>query len=149
MTGERLARVQLKWGNPYTSPPDNQPRIIFDKIVNDQAYQVGAIEEVIKLEQEYPPGSGWSWHWSLGEEKPRRKWSKEAKARVRKKKLKTRLQTKFPLFWEDMYAKRNVRPQRILCRGRSRFHSPVPTFHKKVEKIRKGKYNHAEHHVHR
>ena len=103
MTGGRLARVQLKWGNPYTSPPDNQPRIIFDETVSDQAYQDRAIEDIIELEKQYPPGSGWSWHWSLGEEKPRRKWSKEAKARVRKKKLKTKLQTKFPLFWEDMY----------------------------------------------
>ena len=57
MTGERLARVQLKWGNPYTSPPDNQPRIIFDDIVVDQHYQDGAIEEIIELEKQHPPGS--------------------------------------------------------------------------------------------
>ena len=54
----RLARVQLKWRNPYTETPDNQPRIIYDAVVDDKKYRDGTIEEVAELERQYPPGSG-------------------------------------------------------------------------------------------
>ena len=51
MRKSRLARIQLKWRNPYTEPPDNQPRIVFDEVVDDNAYRAGTIEEVAELEK--------------------------------------------------------------------------------------------------
>lgn len=107
LSASRAVRVQLRWHNPFSSPPDGANRIQFDKVVDDQLYRSGSIPEIQQLETQYPPGSGWSWHWSLedAEAKPVRLWSKEAKGRVRKKRLKTRLQKKMPLFWEDLYEK--------------------------------------------
>ena len=99
----RPARIQLKWRNPYTEPPANQPRVIFDAVLDDKKYRDGTIPEVTELERQYPPGTGYAWHWSLAHIKPRRKWSKKAKGRQRRRNLKKRLQKKIPLFWQDQY----------------------------------------------
>ena len=111
MRKSRLARIQLKWRNPYTEPPDNQPRIIFDEVLDDVAYRAGKIPAVAELEKRFLPGCGFAWHWSLAHTKPRRSWSKKTKAKQRRRNLKKRLQRQIPLFWQDAYQQElNNRP---------------------------------------
>ena len=50
-------------------------------------------------------GRGYGIGWTYIDEKPRRKWSRRAKARNRRNRLKKRLQKKYPLFWKDFYYK--------------------------------------------
>lgn len=47
------------------------------------------------------PGDGWALCWELVSQKPIRRWSQEARARVRQQNLRRRMEKKFPLFAED------------------------------------------------
>ena len=98
-------KVSLSWHNPYSQPRDGLPRTIWEGVVDKQDYLDGKVEKVKELEKQYPPGNGFAWgvipNWGA-EEKPRRRWSKEAVSRNRINRLTKRLQKKYPLFWEPM-----------------------------------------------
>ncbi|MDF2143235.1 hypothetical protein [Paenirhodobacter sp. CAU 1674] len=53
---------------------------------------------------EFAPGSGWTIGWECIEQRQIKRWSKDARARVRQKNLRRRLEKKFPLFAEDFFA---------------------------------------------
>lgn len=61
-------------------------------------------QEINNLWLEMGPGSGWSVGWEMIEQRPIRRWSQAAKARVRKSNLRKRLQKKFPLLAEEFIA---------------------------------------------
>jgi hypothetical protein len=44
------------------------------------------------------PGCGYAVSWEMVTQKPIRRWSKEARARVRRRNLQQRIEKKFPLF---------------------------------------------------
>lgn len=52
----------------------------------------------------YAPGTGWTIGWECIEQRPIRRWSREAKARVRRRNLRRRMERKFPLFADDFIA---------------------------------------------
>lgn len=97
-------RCRLFWGNPYTTPPDGQPRIA--KAVLCEHTKRPYPPEIAKLLAlpEYRPGSGWTVGYECIEQRPIRRWSQAAKARVRKGNLRKRIEKKFPLFAEDFIA---------------------------------------------
>ena len=52
----------------------------------------------------YEPGSGWTVGWECVHQRPIRRWSQAARARVRQRNLRRRIENKFPLFAEDFIA---------------------------------------------
>lgn len=97
-------RCRLFWGNPYTSPPDGMPRIAM-AVLCDQSHPIpDEIEQKCKPGTEYGPGSGWTIGWECIEQRPVRRWSQEARARVRQRNLRHRIEKKFPLFAQDFIA---------------------------------------------
>ncbi|ANT39901.1 hypothetical protein [Rhodovulum sp. P5] len=97
-------RCRLFWGNPYTVPPHNMPRILKAVICDHPRTIPHEIEQMIAPGTECAPGSGWTIGWECIEQRPIRRWSVEAKARVRRLRLRRRLEKKFPLFAEDFIA---------------------------------------------
>lgn len=53
---------------------------------------------------DYRPGTGWTIGFDCIEQRPIRRWSQEARARVRQRNLRRRIEKKFPLFAEDFIA---------------------------------------------
>lgn len=91
-----MVRHSLRWGNPNTEPPG--PRVL--KAVILPRHQP-CPAEIMEL---WTPGGGYAVCWELVTQKPIRRWSQEARARVRKNNLRRRLVQKFPLFAETFIA---------------------------------------------
>ena len=83
------------WRNPYTEPPYNLPRQLWNG--KKESGFIPAFFDIVGH------GVGWCVGVAHVADKPKVKWSKEAKARNRKKRLKNRLQKQYPLFWESIY----------------------------------------------
>ena len=96
-----MARYSVAWRNPYTQPPEGGPRVIAAMLVPRGQ---PAPEELQQLLREKGLGSGWCLCWELITQKPVRRWSQEARARVRKLNLRRRIEKRFPLFAEDFIA---------------------------------------------
>lgn len=90
-------RCRLFWGNPTTSPPGGVPRIAM-AVLCDKPNPVPA--EIHAAWSDRGPGSGWCVGWERIDQRPIRRWSKEAKAKVRKRNLRQRMEKQFPLFAE-------------------------------------------------
>lgn len=84
----------LRWGNPYSEPPDGLPRVRLSIQVPAGTPCPAAIKD------QFEPGSGWIVSWQAVDQGPIRRWSQEAKARVRQGNLRKRMERKFPLFAE-------------------------------------------------
>ncbi|OJY33163.1 MAG: hypothetical protein BGP11_05425 [Rhodobacterales bacterium 65-51] len=97
-------RCRLFWGNPRTSPPDGKPRIAMAVLCDSPHPIPEEITQVIGAGSEFAPGSGWTIGWECIEQRPIRRWSQEARARVRKQNLRKRMEKRFPLFAEDFIA---------------------------------------------
>lgn len=93
-----MVRWPIRWGNPSTIPTDGHPRIKAAKLV----HRGEPCPPEIAAQK--TPGDGWALCWELVSQKPIRRWSTEAKARVRKQNLRRRIEKKFPLFSEDFIA---------------------------------------------
>ena len=102
-------QCRLIWGNPYTAPPDGQPRIIMTVPCDGPHPIPENIMALCRPGGPYPPGSGWTIGWHRDDPRPIRRWSKEARARVRQTNLRRRIETKFPLFAEDFIAEELAR----------------------------------------
>jgi len=91
---------RVQWTNPYTSPPDERNRVLAEGVVEDwyAADERMPPERLIALADQNP-GYGISWGWRPAA--PRRRWSKEAKARERHRRLCKRMNAKYPLFAEQ------------------------------------------------
>lgn len=93
-----MVRWSIRWGHPGTEPPCGGSRVKAAVLVPR-----GTKCPPDLLAQKIP-GDGWALSWELISQKPIRRWSKEAKARVRQQNLRRRMEKKFPLFAEDFIA---------------------------------------------
>jgi len=86
----------IRWGNPYTEPPDGMPRCMAEENTDVNVCPPGIQE----LKETLGYGSGWficfSWTRKEGT-----KWSLEAKQRVRRSRLQRRIERKYPMFAEE------------------------------------------------
>lgn len=91
----------VRWGNPYTQPPNGQPVELGRMTVNGKpttGAAPGCPAELLRL---HVPGSGYSVYVARIPE-PIRHWSPERKFAYRRKRLESRLRKKYPLFAEQM-----------------------------------------------
>ena len=96
------ATWRVAWSSPYTNPPDGMPRDLATLDVPDWPSAEHHIPEALhQLAAEHP---GYGLHWGSLSDQPRRTWSRETRARNRKRKLRERLQKKYPMLWEQFYA---------------------------------------------
>ncbi|QIN81074.1 hypothetical protein GBA65_21800 (plasmid) [Rubrobacter marinus] len=92
----------VEWGNPYTDPPDGMERQqLYVEVPYEDSSTPSAILE--KLENLGGLGSGWS-HCVGFVEPPRRELPLASKQSIRRKRLKARLEKKYPLFADLFYA---------------------------------------------
>ena len=94
----RMIRWSLRWGDPYPSPPQREGRVRAAVAV---PAGTPCPPEISKL---WEAGSGWVICWDMIDQAPVRRWSQEAKARVRQRNLRKRTERKFPLFAETFIA---------------------------------------------
>ncbi|SOC19571.1 hypothetical protein [Rhodobacter maris] len=97
-------RCRLFWGNPHTSPPHGMPRIALS-VLCDRPHPIP--NEILQMSgpgTEYTPGTGWTVGWERIDQRPVRRWSAEAKGRVRQLNLRRRIEKRFPLFAEMFIA---------------------------------------------
>ncbi|PZR00993.1 MAG: hypothetical protein DI533_04620 [Cereibacter sphaeroides] len=92
-----MARWSLRWGNPNTSPPGGI------RVKAAMLVQRGepCPPEITELKV---PGDGWALSWELVTQRPIKRWSRQARSRVRIRNLRIRLEKKFPLFAEAFIA---------------------------------------------
>ena len=85
------------WRNPHTDPPNNHPRQLWQG--EKGSGFISAFFDIVKH------GTGWCVSVAYVPDKPKVRWSKEAKAKNRKKWMLKRVQKQYPLFWESIYEK--------------------------------------------
>jgi hypothetical protein len=92
-------RHSCYWGNPYTSPPNDLPRVL---VVEESpchrpsekfSRKVRKIISVFQKKGVYGFNFGFSWD----DDRPKRKWSQEAIFRNRRKRLLGRLEKKYSI----------------------------------------------------
>jgi hypothetical protein len=95
----------IKWGNPYTNPPEGMPRELIavtriQESTGDIPPEIiGALETVAR------PGSGWALCIGIDEDaRPKRRFSLQAKGSIRRKSLERRVRKKAPLFADRIIA---------------------------------------------
>lgn len=87
----------LRWGNPYTSPPDGRG------VIKELYFPLGhrhlrvCPPEILKA---HVPGSGYGIYWSAVSAIPK-KLPQDKLASVRQKRLRRRMEEKYPLFAEQ------------------------------------------------
>lgn len=89
----------IQWGNPHTDPPAGQPRIMVERF-----YPVGHAHARVcppDMEAMRPIGSGYSVYWSPVTNPPRQ-LPQDTLAIVRQKRLRRRMEKKYPLFAQYM-----------------------------------------------
>jgi hypothetical protein len=74
-----MVRYSLAWRNPHTQPPG--PRVLHAVLVTRGEK---CPQEILDL---WSPGCGYAVTWELVTQRPIRRWSKEARARVRRRNL--------------------------------------------------------------
>jgi hypothetical protein len=92
-----MARYTLAWRRPDIPPPG--PRVLKSILVQRGDPCPPEIMEI------FVPGSGYSIGWELVTQKPIRRFSREARARIRRRNLERRIQRKFPMFAEEFIAR--------------------------------------------
>ena len=90
-----MLTYSIIWRNPYTDPPNNYPRQLWRGEKGSGFIQ--AFFGIVGY------GAGWCVSVAHIADKPKVKWSNEAKGRNRRRRLKQRLQKKYPLFWQPFY----------------------------------------------
>ncbi len=91
---------QIKWGNPYTEPPNGRPRVRLS--VTRMQASSSPVPAVISRAIEII-GYGKGWCLSLGPHMPEpRRLSPEAKGKLRRKSLERRVEKQAPLFASDL-----------------------------------------------
>ncbi|MBB2158101.1 theronine dehydrogenase [Gluconacetobacter diazotrophicus] len=87
-----MARWSLAWRNPHVPPPG--PRVLAAALV------VAGEDCPAEVMEKWVPGAGYAITWQLVSQKPIRRWSPEARAKVRRSNLRRRMEKNFPLFAE-------------------------------------------------
>lgn len=103
MKNPAFAILSIQWGNRYTQPPKGSPRVLWSKRVLWSGVEIETIAEPVYEQLGCYPGCGYMLCCSV-ETQSGKPWSKETKGRVRKQRLKKRLDAKFPLLAEQLYA---------------------------------------------
>jgi hypothetical protein len=101
----RPIRFSIKWGNPYTNPPEGLQRELM-AITRVQESTRDIPPEILQaLETVARPGSGWSLFVGIDEDsRPRRRTSAQARASIRRKSLERRVRRAAPLFADRIIA---------------------------------------------
>lgn len=94
-------RCTLAWRHGMRPPPEGKPRVL-KAVLCDKPHPCPP--EIYEAWLEMGPGSGWSVGWEMIEQRPVKRWSPEAKARVRQSNLRKRMEKKFPLFADQFIA---------------------------------------------
>lgn len=94
-------RCTLAWRMGPKPPPEGMPRVL-KAVLCDTAHPVPG--EIHAAWLEMGPGSGWSIGWEMIEQRPVKRWSPAAKAKVRQGNLRKRIEKKFPLFADQFIA---------------------------------------------
>lgn len=92
----------VEWANPYTDPPDGMDRVGVSATTLG-ARNIGPPAVVsAELDKLGPPGSGWGLYCDAIMPPPR-KLSEKSKQSSRRKRLRTKLEKKHPLFADQFY----------------------------------------------
>src|SRR5881409_3903256 len=95
----RPFRFSIKWGNPYTNPPEGMPRELMEITRMQESTRDIPSEILQALETVARPGYGWGLFVGIDEDaRPRRRLSLQAKASIRRKSLDRRVRKAAPLF---------------------------------------------------
>ena len=95
----------IKWGNPYTNPPEGMPRELIAITRMQESTRNIPPEIVEALETVARPGSGWALCIGIDEDaRPKRRLSLQAKGSIRRKALERRVRKKAPLFADHIIA---------------------------------------------
>ena len=92
-------RWEARWSNPYTAPPDGQPRI---RATTQTPYTAGSSRTPPEIAAAAPIGSGYCVAVSVTDDQPPRRFSQAAKARIRRRNLERRIQRRAPLFAAEL-----------------------------------------------
>lgn len=96
--GKTIGAVwRIEWHDPYSEPPDGQPREIYRKYVKYGSPDYNQCPPDIL--EKWVAGK-WSICWSAIRE-PMKSMSTEGKASIRKRNLRKRMEKKYPLFAEE------------------------------------------------
>lgn len=101
MKGIPIAVWSVRWGNPYTSPPDGKKNILKEIRVPWGSDNDKTVPHEIKELADIHSGYVICWH---APEAKGKKWSKEALHRNRIKRIEKRAEKKFPLFKSEVIA---------------------------------------------
>lgn len=102
---KNLLELSLAWGNPYTEPPSDietlsgQLRTRWAFTLLDRAFE----SEAWRQADDHKPGDGWVRRIDFVNTQPPRRWSPEAKGRVRRGNLRKRLDAHVPLFAQQIF----------------------------------------------
>ncbi len=101
----RPIRFAIRWGNPYTNPPEGMPRELIAMTRMQESTRDIPPEIVELLETVARPESGWGLFVGIDEEaRPKRRLSPKAKASIRRKSLERRVRKAAPLFADRIIA---------------------------------------------
>jgi hypothetical protein len=103
----------LQWSNPYTNPPEGMARVIAEKLVKygDPFYNH------IPPEFEADKTPGYTAYWSAVME-PSKQLSEKALKSIRRKRLKRRIENKYPLF-ADQFLEDEIKNNSDYFEGKS------------------------------
>ncbi|MBN1535218.1 MAG: hypothetical protein JW908_00695 [Anaerolineales bacterium] len=97
----------LQWGNPYTDPPEGKPRVIAEmfETIKQRKNRVANGDEYFprQLSALHTLGDGYGCHISAVST-PHKKLPKDTLAEVRKKRIKRRMQKKYPMLADILVA---------------------------------------------
>ena len=101
----RPIRFAIRWGNPYTNPPEGMPRELMAVTHMQESTRDIPLEIQKLLENVARPGSGWGLCIGIDEDaRPNRRLSLRAKGSIRRKSLERRVRKKAPLFADRIIA---------------------------------------------
>ncbi len=92
-----MIRWTLEWSNPYTNPPDGQPRVLLEEILSRG-------QEPQEIKKQHILGSPYGVHFRPMATKQPRQLSIEAKQGIRRKAAVRRIQKAAPLFAASLIA---------------------------------------------
>jgi len=97
---QRVVIWTLRWGNPYTRPPEWQPAVLGLQITSRTSEQPAALYSLKKL------GDGYAMYCEVHDASARARNLPEAtKKKIRRRNLARRIETQAPLFKAELFAR--------------------------------------------
>lgn len=109
---KKAATYHVKWGNPYTNPPNNMPRIIYEVFIRCEGWQeerqhpsYKKVEKILEA-LEKKGIRGYKLHCTPTDSnaKPYRAWTREQRQQNQCHRLKTKAEKMFSLLVDYRYA---------------------------------------------